>query len=83
MIIREIEKNIPFPGPASRSKYNYPWREMEVGDSVLIKSEEHKNLESLRRKISTSTSFYESRSGKKFKTMLMHSDHGVRVWRVE
>lgn len=42
MEIRKIEKNVPFPEVLS--KHNYPWPDMEVGDSVLVKTEDREAL---------------------------------------
>ena len=81
MEIRAIEKNIPFPEVVS--KHKYLWSDMEVGDSVLIQIEKGENLHKLKRKIWSASNYYGKKTRKKFKTMLMHEQNGVRVWRLE
>ena len=81
MEIRKIEKNFPFSEVLS--KHNYPWPEMEVGDSVLIQTEDGEPLFKLKRRVWSASNYYGIKTNKKFKTMLIHEKNGVRVWRVE
>jgi hypothetical protein len=81
MEIRKIEKNFPFPEVLS--KHNYPWPGMEVGDSVLIQTEDGEPLFKLKRRVWSASNYYGIKTNKKFKTMLIHEKNGVRVWRVE
>jgi len=81
MEIRKIEKSFPFPEVLS--KHNYPWPEMEVGDSVLIQTEDGEPLFKLKRRVWSASNYYGTKTNKKFKTMLIHEKNGVRVWRVE
>ncbi len=67
MKINKIEKNVPFP---KNSRIKYPWREMKVGDSVLIQPDEGERLFKLRGNVGTSAHFYEQTSGKRFRVML-------------
>ncbi len=81
MIISEIEKNIKMP--TVHSKFKYPWDKMELNDSIFIAAEEGESLEKLKRKVGPAARYYGNVSGKKFKTLLMHVDNGVRIWRIE
>jgi hypothetical protein len=81
MKIQKVEKNIPIP--VVFSKEQSLWDDMEVGDSVLIQAEKSESLYKLKRKIWSASSYYGKKAGKKFKTMLMRDENGVRVWRVE
>ena len=81
MEIRKIEKNVPFPEVLS--KHNYPWPDMEVGDSVLVRTEDGEALYKLKRKVWSASSYYGKKSNKKFRTVLIHEKNGVRVWRIE
>jgi hypothetical protein len=81
MRIQEVEKNIPFPEVVS--KHKYLWPDMEVGDSVLIQVEKGESLHKLKRKVWSASNYYGKKTGKKFKTMLMHEESGVRVWRLK
>jgi hypothetical protein len=81
MIIGKIEKKVAIP--EVHSKNQYPWGQMEVGDSVLIKASEGQRLFDLKRKVSPSARYYGEKTGKKFKTLMMREEDGVRVWMVE
>jgi hypothetical protein len=81
MIIGKIEKKVAVP--EVHSKNNYPWPEMEVDDSVLIKAGEGQSLFDLKRKVGPSARYYGEKTGKKFKTLMMREEGGVRVWRLE
>ena len=80
MIIHEIEKGVDIP--TVHSRYKYPWEEMEINDSVFIVAENGETLDRLKRRVGPSARYYGKVSGKKFKTLLMREEHGVRVWRV-
>jgi len=80
MIINEIEKGIDIPSVHSR--YQYPWEVMEVNDSVFILAEKGEPLDKLKRRVGPSARYYGNVTGKKFKTLLMREDNGVRVWRI-
>lgn len=81
MIINKIQKGVKIP--VVHSKFKYPWDEMEVNDSVFIAAEEGDSLFKLKRVVGPSASYYGNVTGKKFKTMLMREENGVRVWRIE
>ena len=81
MIINKIEKNVKIP--VVKSKINYPWDEMEVNDSVFIAAEVGESLFKLKRIIGPSASYYGNVTGKKFKTMMMREENGIRTWRIE
>jgi Ribonuclease G/E len=81
VIISEIEKDIKMP--TVRSKFKYPWDKMELNDSIFITAEEGESLEKLKRQVGPAARYYGNVSGKKFKTILMRADNGIRVWRIE
>ncbi len=81
MIIGKIEKEVKIP--TVHSKFKYPWGEMEVDDSVFIAADKGESLFKLKRKIGPSARYYGAVTGKKFKTLLVREDNGVRIWRVE
>ncbi len=81
MKIGKIERNIPLPEVHSRNKY--PWPQMEIGDSVLLKADEGENLYHLKRKIGPSARYYGEKTNKQFKALLDHEENGVRVWRLD
>ena len=56
---------------------------MEVGDSVLIQTEEGQTLFNVKRKIGPSARYYGQQTDKKFKTLMIREENGVRIWRVE
>ena len=81
MRTQKIEKNFPFPEVIS--KYDYPWPDMELGDSVLIQTKDGESLFKLKRKVWSAANYYGKKANKKFKTILLHEKNGVRVWRIE
>ncbi len=82
MKMGKIEKDVKVP--VIHSKFKYPWEEMEIGDSVFIKADEGETLFNLKqRKVGSSARHYGAVSGKKFKTLMVREDNGVRVWRVK
>ena len=80
MRINKIENNVKLPEVHSKNKY--PWGQMEVNDSVLIKPDEGQSLYELKRKVGPAASYYGDVTGKKFKTLLMWEEEGVRIWRI-
>lgn len=69
-----IEKNVPVP-TARSARAKYPFKEMDVGDSVLIPDES-------KAKAAVNAAFMVgTRDGKKFTSR--STPEGVRIWRVE
>lgn len=66
----KIEKGVPIP----ESNAQYPWKEMEVGDSFTVPIEKKRRLESARYA-------WGKRYGKKF-TVKAEGDK-ARIWRIE
>ncbi len=81
MKIGKIESKVKIPEVHSKQKY--PWSDMKVGDSVFIEAEKEEDLYMLKRRVGPAARYYGDVSGKKFKTLLMREEHGVRVWRIE
>ena len=81
MKIHKIEKDVAIPIVKSRIKY--PWNKMEVGDSVLIEPDNGQTLFQLKRIVGPSASYFGNVTGRKFKTMMMKEENGVRTWRIE
>lgn len=74
--MNEIDKNIPLP-PDRHGRFPiYPFAEMEIGDSILVKGD-WKKLDSAK----AASRAYGKRHGMKFRTMQV--DTGVRIWRIE
>lgn len=74
----EIEKDIPLPTPRRQNR-RYPFRHMEVGDSVFFPGE------NTRGRAATAARAIGYRHSKRFaaRTMMKKGDVGVRIWRVE
>jgi hypothetical protein len=81
MKINKVEKKVP--NPVIHSKTKYPWAEMEIGDSVLIIADKGQTLSKLKRRVGRAGRYYGQINGKKFKTLMMREENGVRTWRVE
>ena len=64
----KIDKGIPFP-------VNYPFAEMEPGDSFFV------SLDVAKRARSALTSYKAGHKDQKFKTKTL--EDGVRIWRTE
>lgn len=75
----KIEKSVPVP--MARSKVSdYPFDEMNVGDSFLIPTDE-KDKRIIQSRVSGSAVAKAYKTKMKFSTRCV--DGGVRVWRVE
>ena len=81
MKIGMIEKDVSFP--EVHSKFNFPWPEMEVGDSVFVKAGKTETVDMLKRKVKGSARYYGVKSDKKFSALVNREKDGVRVWRTE
>ena len=81
LLINNIEQNVKIP--VVKSKFNYPWDEMEVNDSVFIAADKGESLFELKRTVGPSAGYYGNVTGKKFKTLLMREENGVRTWRIK
>lgn len=75
----EIDKNTPTP-PAKKGRYpKYPFAEMKIGDSILIKTKRWNSRETLSARRSAHL-YGERHEGYKFQTNF--TDAGLRIWRV-
>ncbi len=81
MKVGKIEKNVPFP--EVQSKFNFPWSEMEEGDSVLIKPGREQSIDTLKQKVKGSARYYGVKTDKKFRSLINREEGGVRVWRIK
>ncbi len=81
MKIGKIETNVPIP--QVRSKFNFPWAGMDVGDSVLVKAGNTETVDFLKGKIKGSARYFGEKTGRKFRSLIDREEKGVRVWRVE
>ena len=81
MTIGKIEKDVKIP--EGHSKMKDPWPEMTVGDSVLIQAEKGEKLYNLKRRVGPAARYYGEKTGKTFKTLIDHTEGGVRVWRTK
>jgi hypothetical protein len=81
MKIGKIENNVPIP--QVRSKFNFPWPEMEVGDSILVKAGKSETVDTLKGKIKGSARYFGEKTGRKFRSLIDREERGVRVWRIE
>jgi len=71
----KIDQKVPLPRrKAGRDGSKYPWREMKVGDSFFVQTENAGNLRSLA-----------SNTGRKLNAVFTARsvEGGVRVWRVK
>lgn len=76
----EIEKNIPIP--KVKTNRRWPFVEMEIGDSVLIKIDEYSR--SKHQIIATTArSAGRTREPRMEFTTRKQDDHSVRVWRIK
>jgi hypothetical protein len=69
----KIENSIPIP-PMAGTKQIYPFKDMEVGDSVFIPEANHDS------KIVSAAKMHFWRTGKKWTAKIV--DGGIRIWRV-
>jgi len=71
----KIEKNVPMPQP--KNVEVYPYKEMDVGDSFMVKGESKYLLAT----VCNRNGKYGKKLGMRFTAKKM--GNGVRVWRVE
>ena len=81
MKVKNAENKVS--NPVIHSKHKYPWAGMELGDSVLIIADNGETLSKLKRRVGRAGRYYGQINGKKFKTLMMREENGVRAWRVE
>jgi len=85
----EIEKNIPFPkGKYSKTFNNYPFADMEIGDSFFVLNDKNKGLQNLQSQVMSlakSFIYHNNKTGWKFKSHQEKKDNfnGIRIWRLE
>lgn len=80
MKIGKIERGVPIP--PVRSKFNFPWAEMEVGDSILIEAGKSETVDALKGRIKGSARYFGEKTGRKFRSLIDREEKGVRVWRI-
>ena len=75
-----IEKNVPYK---SGKRSSWPFKNMEIGDSVFIEINEEKNTTKIIRAVHSYAA--SSTTKTKFKTSILNEfgQKGVRVWRIE
>ena len=83
----KIEKNIPIQiGYRKKGSVQYPWKDMEVGDSVFIPKPEEKEVKKFSHYLRTNVNYcllkYKLSWKFKFCTREENKIEGVRVWRV-
>lgn len=76
-----IEKGIPPPEDKPKTRNQYPFNEMKVGDSFFVPFREDEDERVVRNKIGTAARGARWRTGMKFVSRAVEG--GVRVWRVE
>ncbi|SPD76295.1 hypothetical protein PITCH_A890004 [uncultured Desulfobacterium sp.] len=78
---RNTKNNVKIPEVIS--KYKFPWSDMHVGDSVLIRAEEGEELAWFRRSVVSSAQYYGNKTGKRFKSLFDMDTKSCRVWRIK
>ena len=73
-----IDKNVEMPRP---DRVTYPWTNMEVGDSFLVKCDKINNRNISSTISNSGSSWGKIHGGKKFATRIVEG--GVRVWRTK
>lgn len=75
-----IDKDIPAPGSkGSDARARYPFRDMDVGDSITVRDADGFNAA---RKASEAATMYGRRNGKVF-TCRTIEEGTVRIWRIK
>lgn len=69
----KIEKNVPIPERIYRDRQNYPFKQMDIGDSFCVPKEYEKSIRAL-------ASRWGKVLGRKF--VVSKEDDKVRIWRV-
>ena len=75
-----LETGVPMPqGGSDYSRYKYPWRQMQVGDSFFIDAADDKRRKLAR--IRAVMFYHNNKYPEQFEARIV--DAGVRVWRTE
>lgn len=72
----EIDKDIPIP-PLKRRHNNYPFTEMDVGDSFLVPHDTNLKVSTLRNVVS------QAKKKLGFNFAVSEVEDGVRIWRID
>lgn len=74
----KIEKNKGMPRPRGHTRpLKYPWNEMDVGDSILIESQDKYKRDAAR----LAAYSYGKRKNMRFETRW--EENGLRIWRTK
>lgn len=77
----KIEKGVPLPkNKQGRKRNDWPFKNMEVGDSFFVSAESYKTIEGCRTSVMSATRSYRHM---KFTSATYREKNGVRVWRIE
>jgi len=79
-----IEKGVPYPKKGKKGFVNYPFDEMEVGDSFFVPLKKGNKITSLQPQILSNAKSYALHNKKDwtFKTSREEDETGIRIWRV-
>lgn len=79
----EIDKNIPLSPkrPPIHRTSKYPWDEMEVGDSFLVRFGDKKTKRSVQSTVVGAVVYRQKHSEHRYTTRAL--DEGIRVWRIK
>jgi hypothetical protein len=78
----KIEKNIPIP-TSNKANHDYPWKDLEKGDSFLVTIRKGDNFNRLRNSIMGAGRNYSFHHELHWKFMSRITAEGIRIWRIE
>lgn len=79
----KIEKGIVYPKKHFPTRKNYPWNEMEVGDSIFVPVPSTKKASSLQAELSTNSRMWAKYNDKDWVFRQVKEGEGFRIWRVK
>lgn len=77
-----IDKHVPMP-TSFRGESQYPFADMEIGDSIFFPANTREEKTSIRGKLSGAASNYASKQGGTVKFTTRTLTTGVRCWRIK
>ena len=80
----KIEKNIPYKRRAKRTSNNYPFEQMDVGDSFFVAKKDGISLNTLRNLLLMRSKYFILKNNNTWKfSSSVIGDDGVRIWRTQ
>lgn len=79
----EIEKGVPYEPKLLRKPCNYPYAQMEVGDSFLVPIKNGVEAIKIQRRMTASVGQWRRLNAPEKRFATSQTEEGIRVWRID